>query len=86
MPDAAVFDRQDHCREPGWATYQTRRRSLRCLFGHRFPIGQPNPANGYSPSNYGRCLRCQAWIKWYVFGQHRWGGMNARIDGSGEAT
>lgn len=81
MAESAVFDRQDHCREAGWATYQSRRRSLRCLFGHDFPNWTPTPPNGYSPSNYDRCFRCRAPIKWYAFGQHRWGGLAAHIDG-----
>lgn len=72
---AAVFDRQDHAREPGWAVYHKRSRSLRCLFGHDLP-GRPADANGHRPDNYARCRRCEAPIKWYVFGQHRWGGLD----------
>jgi hypothetical protein len=81
----AKFDEYDHCSRPGWATYQgsrTRRPpmwrpSLRCWLGrHVWPSYRPEPLNGHSPANYDRCSRCCAFVKWYVDGQHRWGGID----------
>ena len=71
-----------HATDPGWATYHDREyrgwRGLLCRFrGHRVPGHRPTMPNGHSPSCYSRCVRCDAPMKWYVRGQHRYGGMNA---------
>lgn len=83
MSEAAVFDANNHATEAGWATYHDKwRRSWRswiCTFrGHELPP-EPHKANGYSPDNYGRCLRCDAFMQWYVFGQHRFGSYNKEV-------
>lgn len=75
----ATFNVNDHAITPGWATFHNRlgwRRYVFCLFGHS-RNAPPEPANGHSPSNYVRCRRCGNSLKWYVVGQHRYGGMNA---------
>lgn len=78
----ATFDTNKHTVRPGWATYHnpprlgSRLNRVLCrLFGHRFPP-PPEKPNGYSPSEVTRCRRCDNWAKWYVAGQHRYGGMN----------
>lgn len=77
---AARFNRKDHATRPGWATYHSpanQRRAWACrIMGHQVPP-KPTNADGYSPSNYANCQRCQNVIHWYVKGQHRWGGMAA---------
>lgn len=81
----AVFNDQDQAIAEGWAAYHERpmrRWRFRCWLGrHAWPAYVPEPPNGHSPSNYARCARCQAAVHWYVLGQHRWGGINAHIDG-----
>jgi hypothetical protein len=69
-----------HASEEGWATYHKRLRGWRRLVcavkGHRMPTPPlPSERNGHSASNYGRCLRCRNAVKWYVPGQHRYGGL-----------
>lgn len=78
----ARFDQNDHAATAGWATYHQRRnlrRSWRLLVcvvkGHRLPSIPATP-NGYSPSCYERCKRCRNFLKWFVVGQHRYGGMS----------
>lgn len=80
---AATFTSTDHCSSPGWATYwkwrnlDTGFRGLVCLFrGHDLP-DRPDPADGHSPNNYAHCRRCDAPMKWFVRGQHRYGGLEA---------
>lgn len=72
----AIFDETDHCTEPGWATYH-RRNAGRCrlFWPHLIPYDPPDQPDVHSPSNYERCGVCGAPIKWYVFGQHRYGGI-----------
>lgn len=80
---AARFDQYNHAWRPGWATYQRRpmfRWRLRCAFHrHKLPP-QPDECNGHSPSNYDRCPRCRAFLKWFVNGQHRYGGMHRDVE------
>jgi len=81
----ATFDPNDHAVDAGWATYHQKRTPLRCWFrGHVYPSAAPRPANGHSPSNYTRCARCEAWMHWYVVGQHRYGGLAALPTPEGE--
>jgi hypothetical protein len=76
----ASFDSEDLCTSDGWATYHAkprRRFRVRCWFGrHILPNYVPVPPNGHSPTNYDRCLRCDAAVHWYVDGQHRYGGLD----------
>lgn len=73
----ATFDRNDHALTAGWATYHIHRgwRAVFCLLGHQLPP-MPGSPNGNSPTNYARCRRCRGFMKWFVVGQHRYGGMN----------
>lgn len=74
----ADFDHLAHADTEGWGTYYNepvgnwKRRICRWL-GHKLPP-KPANANGYSPSNYAKCSRCKAHHKWFVVGQHRFGG------------
>lgn len=77
MSTGATFDENDHAWTTGWATYHRRLgwRRVLCLFGHtQFAI--PEPPNGHSPSNFERCRRCRSALKYYIVGQHRYGGMD----------
>ena len=67
----------EHASTEGWATYLplTLRQRICGHFGHRLP-GTPETPNGYSPSCYARCARCRAAHKWFVKGQHRYGGFD----------
>lgn len=83
----ARFDNNNHATSAGWATYQSKpmfRWRFRCWLGrHRYPAFIPYPANGHSPSNTVRMDCCGAFAKWFVIGQHRYGGINryfARLD------
>lgn len=74
----AAFNLNHHATRAGWATYHKRNglRRWLCVFGH--PQAAPaEPPDGYSPQCYARCPRCKCHIKWYVIGQHRFGGMRA---------
>lgn len=75
----AEFNKTGHATSPGWATYHQRpmrRWRLRCLFGfHVYPCYTPIPANGHSPGNYAVCVRCGAFMHWYVKDQHRLGSL-----------
>jgi len=89
----ATFDEHNWCDTPGWATYQDRpmrRFRLRCWLGrHAVPADTPAKPNGYSPCCYSRCSRCRAHLKWYVEGQHRYGGVDryfANLDPQSAAT
>lgn len=80
----ARFNRTQHAIVEGWATYWSRDnlpggwRGLVCLLiGHALPGYAPTPLNGYAPSNYSRCRRCEAPVKWFVRGQHRHGSLSA---------
>jgi len=80
----AKFGPADHAISAGWATYHKHpkgnwwQRAARCLvFGHLAPIEIPPTPNGHSPNNYAKCVRCDNHLRWYILGQHRYGGMNA---------
>jgi len=81
----AKFGPADHAIIAGWATYHDPHlrgrwwQRLRCwVIGHTSPIEIPPTPNGYSPNNYVRCVKCSNAMHWYVVGQHRHGGMNAK--------
>lgn len=73
-----------HASTEGWATYHKQLRGWRRFIcaakGHRMPTEPlPSERNGHAPSNYGRCLRCRNAVKWYVVGQHRYGGLSGPV-------
>ena len=73
---SAVFNDNDHCVQSGWATYQRRKVVWRCKRGHTLPP-EPEPSNGIAPACYATCPKCGAPLKWFVCGQHRYGGIFA---------
>lgn len=89
MSETAKFDEHDHCVDEGWLPYQDRpmfRWRLRCALGrHRLPE-PPAVRNGNSPSNFARCPRCRAFLKWFVPGQHRLGSLNRYFANLGRPT
>lgn len=77
----ATFDSNDYALTEGWATYHKNlsggiaKPPFVCrVFGHP-RVASPAARNGHSPSNYTCCRRCNRWMKWYVVGQHRFGGV-----------
>lgn len=82
----AEFDENDHCVVHGYAAYQTRRMRrwrFRCwLDRHIIPTHSPYPPDGHSPGNYWQCPRCFGHLHYFVVGQHRFGGMNAKPKGT----
>ena len=74
MSNAAVFDLNQHAIVAGWASYTSAQRAH-----EHITAPAPNPANGYSPSNYARCA-CGVMVKWYVIGQHRYGSLSKASD------
>lgn len=47
--------------------------------GHVAPSRPPVPPNGHAPSNYTVCGRCGEPMKFYVVGQHRFGGYDRHV-------
>lgn len=88
MSEATTFDSNDHCVNPGWATYMQRpmpRWRLRCAFGnHALPAHKPQ--NDFSPQAYGRCCRCQSALRYYNEGTHRYGGLSRYFAALGITT
>lgn len=86
-PHAAEFDAHDHATTAGWASHhagKVRRWRHRLTCGrdrHDLPFRVPEPANGHSPSCHDRCFRCGRALKWFVVGQHRYGGYDAASSG-----
>lgn len=78
-PTKAEFNRMGEATKPGWATYHqpsNQRRALRCrVLGHK-PPRDVLELDGISPRSYGMCYRCGNFMKFYVVGQHRYGGIN----------
>lgn len=84
---SAKFSGANHAISAGFATYLSPenqlgglRRRICAVIGHKLDLVTPINPNGYSPSEVGKCQRCGNWIKWFVVGQHRFGGMAANED------
>lgn len=75
---SAAFNAKDHCTVAGWATYghpqSLRQRLCELLGGHR--TDRPTPNNDYCPQAYTRCKRCDAWLRWFNPGTHRFGSIS----------
>lgn len=74
----ALFDENDHCVSPGWATYGLAQ-SWRRRIHRRHRTSAPTPPNDYCPASMSRCDVCDVALSYFDVGRHRFGSYRKHV-------